>query len=193
MDLFEAIKGRRSVREFLPDEVPWEDLERILDMARYAPTAGNGQPWKFLVVKDERNKAGLRETVLEFLSERIEDRGLTPEHAAKRRQGLRQFLEKIFGAPVLVFVFVDQSCHPELVGYDGALAVQNMMLAAHALGYGTSFQTTILPEGAVGDYFSIREPYRLICGVPMGKPAAQPQMPEKKELASLIWEEGPPG
>jgi len=192
MDLFEAIKGRRSVREFLPDEVPQEDLERILDMARYAPSAGNAQPWRFLLVRDRGNKGGLREAVERSLSKRIGEMGLSQEEEAERREGFRRFVEVIFAAPVLVFVFVDAGQHPDLVAYDGALAVQNMMLAAHALGYGTSFQTTIFPEGVVRDYFSIPDRYRFICAVPLGRPATRPPMPERRELASFIWEERSP-
>jgi nitroreductase len=189
MDIFEAIKGRRSVREFLPDEVSQEDLERILDMARYAPTAGNAQPWKFLLVRDEENKAGLKEVVQGFLRDKIEGMDCTEEEKTERQEGFRQFLEKILMAPASVFVFVDANQYPDLVIYDGALAVQNMMLAAHALGYGTSFQTTIFPEELVRGFFSVPDHFKFICAVPIGRPAARPKMPEKKELASFIWAE----
>jgi hypothetical protein len=73
MDVLETIKSRRSVREFLPSEVPWKDLELILDMARYAPNPGNAQPWKFLVVRNAQNKTELKGVVREFLRARSED------------------------------------------------------------------------------------------------------------------------
>lgn len=174
MDLFEAIRGRRSVREFLPDKVPEAHLELILDMARYAPTAGNAQPWKFLTVRERASKAALREKI--------------EEHFAGKEQ-FHRFAERILAAPVLIFVFVDASRYPDLVGYDGAMAVQNMMLAAHALGFGTSFQTTLFPEELVKEHFSVPEHYRFICAVPLGRPAARPKMLKKRELRSFIWKE----
>ncbi|MDI9644852.1 MAG: nitroreductase family protein, partial [Candidatus Verstraetearchaeota archaeon] len=50
MDVLEAIKSRRSVRRYKEDPVPSELVERILDAARWAPTGGNIQPWRFIVV-----------------------------------------------------------------------------------------------------------------------------------------------
>jgi nitroreductase len=163
----------------------------ILDMARYAPTAGNAQPWKFLIIKSEANKTKLREAVRSHLEREIDGMGISKEDKLERKRSFSAFAEKILAAPVLIFVFIDASHYPEPALYDGAMAVQNMMLAAHALGYGTSFQTTIFPEELVKDLLSIPDNYRLICGVPLGKPAAKPKMPNKKELCSFIWEERP--
>jgi nitroreductase len=187
MDLFEALKGRRSVREFLPDEVPEEHLELILDMARYAPTAGNLQPWKFLIVRERTSKKGLREEVKVHLRMKIDKLELPAEEKREQKERAFRFADRILSAPVLIFVFVDASFYPDLVGYDGAMAVQNLMLAAYALGYGTSFQTTLFPEELVKEHFSVPEHYRFICAVPLGKPAAWPEMPKKKELRSFIW------
>ena len=189
MDVLETIKSRRSVREFLPSEVPWKDLELILDMARYAPSAGNAQPWKFLVVGDEENKAKLREAIKEFPGARMDEMTLTEEEKRERREGFNQFVEQIFMAPALIFFLLYARRHPELAAYDGALAVQNMMLAAHALGYGISFQTMIFPKELVKDHLSIPDDYKFMCAVPLGRPATRPEMPQKKELATFIWEE----
>ncbi len=192
MDVFQAIKYRRSVREFLPNDVPKADLERILDMARHAPTAGNGQPWKFLPVREMDNKARLRKVVEEYLRREIHKLELSPDEVIEHEQDFIRFVQKIFAAPVIVFVFVDASHHPQLVGYDGAMAVLNMMLAACALGYGTSFQTTIFPDWLVKDFFSVPDDHKFICAVPIGRPAIQPKAPSKKPLSSLIWEEQVP-
>ena len=191
-DILEVIKGRRSVREFLSDEVPWGDLERILDMARYAPTAGNVQPWRFLVVRDKDNKARLKAAAKEFLSAKIEGMSLTQEEKTGHLEGFCQSVERIFAAPVFVFIFVDTSRPPDLVVYDGAMAAENLLLAAYALGCGTSFQTTIFPSELVKEHFSVPDHYRFICAVPIGKPAATPETPSKKELASFIWQEQVP-
>lgn len=193
MDVFEAIEGRRSIREFLPDPVSEVDMERILDAARYAPSAGNGQPWRFLVLQEADNKRKLKEVVKQRMDERIDKADLPEEKKDEHKAQYRQYIEKILAAPVLVFVFVDKTQHAELVGYDGALAVQNMLLAAHALGYGSGYQTTIFPEDLVREYFSVPDTYGFICAVPIGKAAAQPAMPERKPLKELIWEGRYPG
>jgi nicotinate-nucleotide--dimethylbenzimidazole phosphoribosyltransferase len=189
MDVFEAIKGRRSIREYLPAPIPRRDIERILDAARYAPSAGNGQPWRFLILRGEENKAGLREVVNQRMGERIEKADLPEEKKDEHKAQYRQYIEKILAAPVLIFVFVDKSQHPDLVGYDGALAVQNMLLAAYALGYGSGYQTTIFPEDLVREHFGVPDAYQFICAVPIGKAVTQPTSPKRKALEELIWEE----
>ena len=50
MEVFEAIKGRRSCRSFLPDPIPENDLEKVLDAANWAPSPLNSQPWEFIVI-----------------------------------------------------------------------------------------------------------------------------------------------
>jgi nitroreductase len=192
MDIFEAIRGRRSVREFLPDPVAAQDLERILDAARYAPTAGNAQPWRFLLIRDQANRAALKAMVYGHLQHRIERLGLAPEKEQELRARFGSMVERLFVAPVWVLALVDARQYPDLVLYDGAMAVQNMMLAAYALGYGTSLQTTLFPEAAVRRHLSIPDDYRFVCAVPLGRPAQQPDLPPKRDLASFIWEEHPP-
>src|SRR5512145_1510950 len=53
-NIWNVIQNRRSVRKFKPDSVPEKDILKILDAARMAPTSGNQQPWKFLVIKDRK-------------------------------------------------------------------------------------------------------------------------------------------
>ncbi|MFX1539005.1 MAG: nitroreductase family protein [Promethearchaeota archaeon] len=79
--------------------------------------------------------------------------------------------------------------YPDLVMFDGALAAQNIMLAAHALGYGSSFQTSFFPEQVVKEYFTIPEHYKFICALPIGKKIQTPDMPEKKPLETFIWKD----
>jgi nitroreductase len=57
MDLYQAIKNRRSIRKYKPDSVPADKLERILEAARIAPSWSNLQCWRFIVVEDQDTKA----------------------------------------------------------------------------------------------------------------------------------------
>ncbi|HJX24484.1 MAG TPA: nitroreductase family protein [Candidatus Bathyarchaeia archaeon] len=71
MEVLDAIKARRSVRAYLPDTVPEEVLERILEAARFAPSAGNIQPWHFIVVTDPQKRTQISKggRFARFLSE----------------------------------------------------------------------------------------------------------------------------
>ena len=61
MNVKEAILTRRSVRKYKPEPVKEEDLKVILEAARQAPSAGNKQPWEFIIVKDQETKTKLAE------------------------------------------------------------------------------------------------------------------------------------
>ncbi len=112
MDLFEAIRERRSVREYQDKEIPKEDIEKILEAGRWAPSGRNTQPWKFIVVTDDRTKEKLERTV---------------------PQGL------IKNAPVTLAIMKDKTRgYEELKDAQGIGAcAQNILLAAHGLGIGT--------------------------------------------------------
>jgi len=110
MDVMEAITGRRSVRKYSLEPVSEGELQQILEAGRWAPSRGNSQPWKFIVIKDEQ----VRKDVAAAIS-------------------TGKFLAE---APVGVAVVVNpqSSKHPE---QEGAAATQNMLLAANGLGLGT--------------------------------------------------------
>ena len=109
MDVMEAIKRRRSIRKYKKEPISEEQVTQILEAGRWAPSRGNSQPWKFIVLK---NAQGLRD-----LAE------ATPTG---------KFLAE---APLGIAVVVDPNAskHPE---QEGAAAIQNMLLAVHALGLG---------------------------------------------------------
>ena len=189
MDVFEAIQTRRSIREFLPDKIPKEDVEKIIDMGRYAPTAGNIQPWKFLLLKKVTRKEKLKEILIENRLTTYEGLKVSKEDKDQIKKRVQKALNILFKAPLIIFLFVDVTTHPTLVLFDGALAAQNILLAAHALGYGSSFQTTFFPEQVVKDFFTIPDHFKFICALPLGKKGKNPDMPEKKPLETFIWKD----
>ncbi len=189
MDIFEAIQTRRSVREFFADKIPKEDLKKILNMGRYAPTAGNIQPWKFLLLKKIKRKDEFKEKLNEDIIQTIKELNITDEEKEERKKNVKEALNKIFNAPLIILLFVDTITYPDLVIYDGAVAAQNIMLAAHALGYGSSFQTSFFPERVVRDYFSIPEHFKFICALPVGKIVQPPEIPKKRPLETFIWKD----
>ncbi len=186
--LLNIIKNRRTVRRFKSIPVPKEHILKILDAARFAPTAGNQQPWKFLVIQD-REKLELlqKKALLWYLDEYKIRRKPTPEELSPSKDALKKILENVLSAPVYVAVLVDSKAeHPNYILYDGTLAAGYLMIAARALGYGTGFFTTFFPEVKMKKFFNIPEQYKLICFTPVGVPDKWPETPPKKKLEEMV-------
>jgi len=190
-DIWETFKTRRSVRNFKPDPVPEADLRRILDAARSAPTSGNQQPWKFLVVRDPAKIAALKEAnVQRLLSQSDPQKTLSEEEKNKREIVIRSHLAGYFSAPVYIVILTDNhSDYPDYNHWDGPMAAGYLMLAARALGYGTVFITDGIPDAVTRKILNIPDRYTRVCITPLGVPVQWPQPPAKKPLEDFIaWE-----
>lgn len=140
-DLFDIIKMRRSIRLYLNVPVPDEVLHRILEAARWGPSAHNRQPWRFAVVRDPMRRAGLAEAMGARLRADLAADGV--DETQIDRQVTRSY-QRIAGAPVVVVLFVsmvDMDQYPDAHRHHAeyimavqsvALAAQNMLLTAHA-------------------------------------------------------------
>jgi nitroreductase len=189
LSFFDTVRGRRSVRQFLPTPVPEEDLREILDAARLAPTSGNQQPWKFLVVRDQGKIVEMWEACVERGLEARRARGMTI--STEVEELVRQSLGGYFSAPVYVVVLTDnESTYPTYNHWDGPLAAGYLMLAARALGYGTVFVTDAIPPEVTREVLNIPDQYTRVCITPVGTPEAWPESPEKKDLDEFIVHEG---
>lgn len=183
--VLETIRQRRTVRRFLPTPVPDSDLVRILDAARLAPTSGNQQPLRFLVVRD---RGTLDRLVGEAVESMVEVRLREPgrQDTVAVLAGVRRYVEGALSAPVYVAVLVDrQAPYPADIATDGALAAGTLMIAARALGYGTGF-FTFLPEERLRRVLGFPERYQSICFTPIGVPAEWPAPPAKRDLRELV-------
>ena len=186
--LFNILKTRRTVRKYKPTAVPKEHLLKILDAARMAATAGNQQPWKFLVVQDQEKLARLRAETLAGALKAIEEREKTlNQKLDAAKENARKYYEGILSAPVYVAVLVDtKATYPDFILYDGTLAAGNLMLAARALGYGTAFLTSAIPEDKLRAFLKLPDQYKLICFTPIGVPEEWPPPPPKKPLEEVV-------
>jgi nitroreductase len=185
LDFFEVVGSRRSVRKFRDVPVPEEDLRRVLDAARMAPTSGNQQPWKFLVVRDRVTLDRIKESCIERSMEAREARqeSVAPEQA----EAVRQYFSDYLSAPVYVVVLTDnESRYPTYNHWDGPLAAGYLMLAARALGYGTVFATDSVPEEVTREVLGIPDRYTRVCFTPIGVPEAWPDSPQKKPLDEFL-------
>jgi len=180
MDIFAAIKERRSCRIFLPDPISKETIEKILEAAVWAPSAANNQPWEFIVILNNDIKKEIfsesercRKDVFEKSGWKWIDRYRTP------------FLEE---APVIIAVVGDpQKTGADMFLKEGGLAyhhgcaaaIQNMLLAAHALGLGTLW-FTLFDKEPLRKILTIpdeKDPLALIC---LGKAGADPAQTPRK-------------
>lgn len=185
---FDMIANRRTIRSFKPDSVPPEHILKILDASRFAPTAGNQQPWKFLVIRDRSKLDELKAASCAWaLEEYKKAQNFSPEELSAVEEKLKSMLDKVLSAPVYVAVLVDsQSKYPDYNIYDGTLAAGHLMVAARALGYGTGFYTSYFPESRMKEFLKIPSHYNLICFTPIGVPEEWPATPEKKSLEEVV-------
>jgi nitroreductase len=169
MDLFEAIRERRSVRAFKTTPVPDELIDKVLEAAQWAPSAGNLQARSFIVVKDPKAKAALCAAALH-----------------------QSFIEE---APVNIVVCADERRSEIRYGQrgrelysilDASAAVQNLLLAAHALGLGTCW-IGAFSDNSVKKILNLPDWLRPIAIIPMGYPDEKPTAPPRVPLSEVTY------
>lgn len=186
-DIWEVFMKRRSVRQFRQDSIPEKDILNIIDAARMAPTSGNQQPWKFLVIRDKNKINRMKEACVKISLDRFDkssNNSETRDQFVKRVAGR---LDGYFSAPVYIVVLTDnKSTYPDYNHFDGPLAAGYLMLAARAMGYGTVFITDVIPEIVTKEVLQIPDRYTRVCITPLGVPEEWPSTPEKKKLEEMI-------
>lgn len=186
-DLWQIFSQRRSVRSYSSDEVPEADILKILDAARSAPTSGNQQPWKFLVVREVAKIKQMQEACIQNVVEKFYKPESADQTQAEFENIARERMNGYFSAPVYIVILTDnKSRYPTYNHWDGPLAVAHLMLAARALGYGTVHITDSIPDEVTKEVFKIPERYTRVCITPLGKPTEWPDSPPKKDLEEFI-------
>ena len=132
MDVNEAISGRRSLREYTAQPVDERIIRRLIDAAVHAPNAVNQQPWTFTVVRDQ--------SVLDRISRNAKSHMLATMPASPQSDHFRSLLNDpnfhiFYRAPVLLLI--SATAQGPWIVEDCALAAENLMLTAHAIGLGT--------------------------------------------------------
>ncbi|TCS96714.1 nitroreductase family protein [Hazenella coriacea] len=139
MELFEAITTRRSIGKVKEDQVPLPLIEKVLEAATWAPNHHRTEPWRFVVLQDD-GRQGLGRVYAEIALEK--DSMLTDE---ERDSIYEKQMAKAFRAPVIIAVIVTPGDQANVIKQEevaaGNAAVQNMLLAAHALGLGAIWRT----------------------------------------------------
>ena len=169
MDVIDAIKGRRSVRAFSSEKnVSEGTVETLIDAARWAPSAGNIQPWEFVVVRGQEIKKRLAEAAFN-----------------------QSFIEE---APVVIVVCADENRSSDGYGQRGktlyciqdtAAAIQNIHLAAYSLGLGTCWVGAFREEKA-SEILKAPPGIRPIALIPVGHPSKIPASRRKRDLGEIV-------
>jgi nitroreductase len=181
MELSEAIKGRRSIRRFKSDPVPREILEKILDLAQWAPSAMNRQDWRFIVAEGEKKEALLKITATAFdLFKPILEKNF-PDNL-KVLEASKRFFETYGGAPVIICAYGGRFPMGMEDPYSVSLAVQNLLLAAHDSGLGAVWAdaAVFFKEKEISALMGM-EGRKLVCLIPVGYPAETPKAPPRRE------------
>ncbi len=174
MDVDTAIRGRRSIRRFQARSVPRELLEDALQAAIHAPSAKNGQQWRFTVLTGaakQRFTAFFRTSL-----ERQREEG--GDHTVGSALSSCQCMEE---APVNIVVWNTNENQWETESHSVAAAIQNFLLKAYSLGLGTLWIGDIFhAETETVDYF--KKPWKLIAVVAVGWPDEAPPPRSRKPL-----------
>lgn len=165
-DLVKVVRTRRTVRLFKDVKVPKELIVRILDTARWAPSGGNAQDWRFVVVTDEKLLRAMRMFSPGWLS----------------------------NAPVAIVICSDRVWAYEKGGVLGrdvmylvnaGIAIQTIALLAHAMGLATNIIMSFSPE-AIKKLLDIPEGWDVVAIVAMGYPKEIPEAPPRLPLDKLV-------
>ena len=172
MEFFDVIKSRRAVRKYKPDMVSKEDIVKILDAGNWAPSGRNLQQWEFVVVSGEK-KREIGESYAAIAA------GYTADWEASARESFINYARTYGRAPHIIVVLTDASDVPGIRKMHletGSAAMENIVLAARALGLGTCWMTGPLqdekfPASYLGYSRGQRNCRRHTAGIPGGVPA----------------------
>jgi len=200
-----AIHARRSVRQFTDEPVPDEIVRALVDAARAAPSGGNRQMWRFHAIR--------RRETLDAMCRAVADRiasiraRVTSSRAQEQYDGYTSLFTHFGRSPCVVavmakpydsiytrivekYVPAEERPAQELVNVAAmsvAAAVENMLLAATALGYGACFMTgPLIAQREIEALLGVQEPWHVVALVPIGRPAAVPAAPARLALDEVL-------
>lgn len=203
-DVFENIYLRRSVRDYKQNDIPDDIIREVIKAGTYAPTAGNMQPWRFVVIKNREMITRLSERAKKLWLVWLDRLGEIADPQVKKLANQMKMPEfNIFhNAPVLVLIFaaarassLQEAFAAEsenmLFRDDCAAAAENMMLAARSIGIGScwiGFGLSLDSDHDTRQELGVPEGYRLMVPLIFGYPAKDSQMaPSRNEDVILNW------
>jgi len=216
VSLLEGLCSTRAIRRYSSDPVPDAALRDILFAATRAPSGSNRQPFRFVVLRDsekaQRAKALIGACARDFWAAKRKNDGYDKGSGAdanspksRMARTMQNYVDSIDNAPVLILPCLVRYRAPEpMEGASVYPAVQNLLLAARALGYGgviTGFHGPV--DGELKSLLEIPEDVFIACTLTLGKPAGKHGPVRRRPLAELVfgdqwdaapdWAQDPPG
>ena len=184
MTFTEILKNRRSVRSFKSKEIPPEIINDVIHDSLFAPSAGNGQPWKFIIVN---NREMIGRISIESKKNILKRIASNPGDYAKRYE---QMLQKkgfniFYNAPTVILILGDAGLKNLYI--DCTLAACYFMMSATSKGLGTcwvNFGTEIYDEN-LRDELGIPENHKIVAPLALGYPEKIPDIPRRSEAQIL--------
>lgn len=159
MKFKELIKKRRSIRSYKSDPVPKDDILKILEAARIAPSASHRQPWHFVVVEDAE------------MIKKLAKQGWAAS------------------APLMIVGLADTEASPNWCVNDMGIAMEHIVLAATDLGYGTCWMGQSNREDLVRELLDVPDKYKVVALTTIGKSDEKPSEKARKSLEEIVsWE-----
>ena len=212
MELYEVMRTTFAAREFTDQPVSDGTIAKILEEARFAPSGGNRQGWKVLVVREDSSRAVLRELIAPQMRRYVAQvkAGEAPlntintsrvsDEEVAATQVPERMLDNLTGAPVLLLVFVDLSVvasfdrHLDRVGVISGASIYpfvwNILLAARHEGLGGTLTTFAAgAETDVKAHFGVPDEMALAAMIPMGQPVKQLTKLTRKPVADFVRKE----
>jgi nitroreductase len=208
----DVIYRRRSVRFYKKKQVPEYLVRRILEAGRFAPSAGNAQAWKFIVVRDQKMIEEMTQDVIN-VCRRIMKFADYIDSGSKWKEWNAKFLQRFrpnmfhpipfgamkliaegklgvwHGASTVILFLTDMRCPGDPV-LDIGIAGQNMVLTAHSYGLGTCWVSFCTPLGMLPKWkkrLGIRYPYKLVTSIAVGYPRGNPDGYVNRETQAIDW------
>lgn len=194
--LFETIYTMRALRRFKPDPIPDEVLFQVLDAAIRAPSGQNAQDWRFIVITDPTVKQKLQDWSLEaynrYQARYVERPELLDELPRTQRLSLksvRDLAHNLANVPAVIIVTGLKGRH-STPGGSTFPAVQNLMLAARALGLGSSiFNFPLSHVDELMEMLGIPDNNQVYCLIPIGYPTDKHGPVRRKPVREVVyWE-----
>ncbi len=197
-ELLALIKNRRSIRKYARKRITLAEIDSILDCAIYAPSAHNAQPWRFFCVRGEDKKASLIKGMAERFREDLE-KDKVP--SAKINQKIQRSIRLFSEAPAVIIACIAmagmdkypdpsrQQAEMIMATQSLAAAIQNLLLAAKALGFGAClYSSPLFCPDTVRGILELHQDYSPQALITLGHAAEDPQVPQRFRIDEIrFW------
>ena len=196
MDVFEAMETCRAMRQLKPDPVADDLIDKVLWAATRAPSPGNSQGWDFVVLRDADKKARIAAAVRDAMATRVAAMPRTDRTTRLMLDGTARLIDTLAQAPVIIFVagpviYPPSSPREQFTWSALYPAAQNILLAARALGLGTTFTTLHnTAEPTIREVLGLPESIKIAATIPLGWPDANFGPVKRRSVTDFVHHDG---